>query len=305
MARLSPSPEPAANAVAGTTALATRFLIVTADDFGLSDAVNAAVDAAARGGILTAASLMVAAPGAADAIRRARALPDLRVGLHLVLADGWAALAPAAIPDLVDRDGRFPDRMVRDGFRFFASRSLRRQLEAEIHAQFRAYHRSGLTLDHVNAHKHFHLHPTLLELMLRIGQDFGMNAVRLPREPRWFVRRHGGRGAALVNDTLLGPWLSLLEKRLRAASLAFNDQVFGVAPSGRMDEAVLLSILERLPPGVSEIYLHPEMRDFHGGEELAALVSPRVREALERTEIPSGGFQDSIRQRAVAAIPGI
>jgi hopanoid biosynthesis associated protein HpnK len=277
---------------------------VTADDFGRSDAVNAAVDAAARGGILTAASLMVAAPGAADAIRRARALPELRVGLHLVLADGWAALAPAAIPGLVDRDGRFPDRMVRDGFRFFASRSLRRQLEAEIHAQFRAYERSGLALDHVNAHKHFHLHPTLLEMMLRIGRDFGMNAVRVPREPSWFVRRHGGRWAALVNDALLGPWLALLEERLRAASLAFNDQVFGLATSGRTNEAVLHSVLEQLPPGVSEIYLHPAMDDHAHGDELAALVSPRVRAALERAAVPQGGFQDSIRYRAVATIPG-
>ena len=45
-----------------------RFLIVTADDFGLHEAVNEAVEQASRTGVLTAASLMVAAPAAADAI---------------------------------------------------------------------------------------------------------------------------------------------------------------------------------------------------------------------------------------------
>jgi chitin disaccharide deacetylase len=70
-----------------------RFLIVTADDFGLHEAVNEAIERASREGILTAASLMVGAPAADDAIRRARELPRLRVGLHLVLADGRAVLS--------------------------------------------------------------------------------------------------------------------------------------------------------------------------------------------------------------------
>jgi predicted glycoside hydrolase/deacetylase ChbG (UPF0249 family) len=75
-----------------------KFLIVTADDFGLHHTVNEAVEQASRAGVLTAASLMVAAPAAADAVRRARKLPQLRVGLHLVLTDGHAMLAPDLIP---------------------------------------------------------------------------------------------------------------------------------------------------------------------------------------------------------------
>jgi predicted glycoside hydrolase/deacetylase ChbG (UPF0249 family) len=72
-----------------------RFLIVTADDFGLHEAVNEAVQRASREGILTAASLMMGAPATADAVRRARELPGLRVGLHLVLVDGVPLLPPA------------------------------------------------------------------------------------------------------------------------------------------------------------------------------------------------------------------
>ena len=88
-----------------------KFLIVTADDFGLHEALNEAVQQAAAGGVLSAASLMMAAPATADAVSRARHLPRLRVGLHLVLADGAAMLPPPQLPDLLDAQGRFGTQM--------------------------------------------------------------------------------------------------------------------------------------------------------------------------------------------------
>src|SRR5258708_34007373 len=139
-----------------------RLLIVTADDFGLHHSVNAAIEQASREGVLTAASLMVGAPAAADAIRRARTLPDLRVGLHLVLADGKAVLAPPLIPGIADGSGHMDSRMFARGVRYFALPSVRRQLEAEIRAQFSAFAQTGLSLDHGNGPKPFHLHPTFL-----------------------------------------------------------------------------------------------------------------------------------------------
>jgi len=72
-----------------------NYLIVTADDFGLHESVNEAVEQASRAGILNAASLMVTAHATKDAIRRARMLPNLGVGLHVVLADGWSTLDAA------------------------------------------------------------------------------------------------------------------------------------------------------------------------------------------------------------------
>src|ERR1700730_9995223 len=271
-----------------------KFLIVTADDFGLHEAVNEAVERASLAGVLTAAGLMVAAPAAADAIRRARELPRLRVGLHLVLADGSAMLTPDLIPDLADQAGRMNSRMFVNGVRFFAFPGVRRQLEAEIRAQFSAFARTGLTLDHVNVHKHFHLHPTLLDMLLRIGREYGVTAVRVPDEPLWFAAR-GGPGFASANAALLAPWIALMKRRLRMAQVPYNDRIFGIAASGAMDEAKLLEIIDRLPPGVTEIYLHPatesggtiasSMSTYRHADELAALLSDRVRGA-----IAAGGF---------------
>jgi hopanoid biosynthesis associated protein HpnK len=271
-------------------------LIITADDFGLHPSVNQAVERAHREGVLSAASLMVGAPAAGDAVARARACPRLRVGLHLVLADGAPVLPPRTIPDLVEggdtSGGSFGSRMVRDGFRFFCLPRVRRQLALEIRAQFEAFAATGLALDHVNAHKHFHLHPTVLSLILQIGPEFGLRAVRLPREaglPLW-----------------LRPWLSLLAGRLDAAGLGHNDYILGLRQSGCFDEPALLAALAKLPPdGIGELYLHPalvsgaalapSMPAYRHADEFAALVSPCTRQACDRLRaggLRFGGFAD-------------
>ena len=147
-----------------------RRLVITADDFGADASVNEAVEVAHCRGVLTAASLMVAAPAAADAVTRARRMPGLGVGLHLVLVEGHPALAPDLIPDLVDGAGLFRTDMARAGAAMFFLPRVRRQLAMEIEAQFAAFAATGLALDHVNAHKHFHLHPTIAGMILKIGR---------------------------------------------------------------------------------------------------------------------------------------
>jgi hopanoid biosynthesis associated protein HpnK len=279
-----------------------RLCIITADDFGLHPAVNEAVEHAHRAGVLTATSLMVGTSAAQDAARRARALPQLRVGLHLTLCDGPAVLPRRQIPDLVDRDGRFHDNMVSTGWRFFASQRVRAQLAAEIRAQFAAFARLGLSLDHLDAHKHFHLHPTVLALALRIGRDFGLRAVRVPAEP----------GAAMA--ALLMPWFALMRYRLRHAGMQCNDHIFGVTDSGSMTEARLLQHLAALPAGVTEIYLHPgtasgaaiapSMGGYRHRDELEALLSPAVRSALSDPTIRCGGYADIAQFRRGARVAG-
>ncbi|TDN69342.1 hopanoid biosynthesis-associated protein HpnK [Paraburkholderia sp. BL10I2N1] len=274
-----------------------RALIITADDFGLDPRVNEAVEQAHLHGVLTAASLMVAAPAARDAVERARRLPDLRVGLHLVLADGASILPHSAIPALVDAEGRFGGNMVRDGFRFFFLRHVREQLALEIRAQFDAFAKTGLPLDHVNTHKHFHLHPTVLSLILDIGREYGMKAVRLPFEshaPFW-----------------LRPWMARVRARLDRAGVAHNDYVVGIASTGQMDEAAMLDALASLPDGVGEIYCHPASADggaltpamhaYRHADELAALLSPRVAEAIAAAGATRGGFADVFAERVQAS----
>jgi len=157
---------------------------------------------------------MVAGAAAEDAVRRAHAMPSLRVGLHLVVVDGPSVSPPAEIPDLVDGDGRFPPDQVRLGFRYFFRAPVRRQLAHEIRAQFAAFAATGLKLDHANAHKHMHLHPTVGRMMIDTGREFGLRAVRIPAEPPATLALLGTRTG--IGDRALYAWTWLLRRQARA-----------------------------------------------------------------------------------------
>ena len=278
-----------------------KRLIVTADDFGLTTSVNDAIEDGHRRGILTAASLMVTGEAAADAVSRARTMPRLGVGLHLVMVDGVPVLPPEQIPDLVGSDGRFSSDLFQLGVRIFCRASARRQVAAEIRAQLEAFRQTGLSLDHVNAHHHFHLHPTIQAELIRLAAEFGIKAIRVPREPPFAPWRAGGRrfywlGVGLLEAGRAGA----LRRRLAAAGIASNDWIFGLADTGAMTGERVLRYLENLPEGVSELYVHPalerpaewpETYQCHG--EYESLVDPAVVAFLNThgiTPIPFAGL---------------
>lgn len=250
-------------------------------------------------GILTAASLMMGGAAVDDAIARARRLPSLRVGLHLVLVEGRPILPPEQIPDLVGTNGRLRSDLALVALAIFLQPRVRQQLVAEIEAQFQAFQATGLTLDHVNAHHHFHVHPTACGQVLDIGQRYGMRAIRVPwEEARMLDRidprsRHPGSGFA-------APWTQLLGRRVRRQGLMAPDRVFGVAWSGAMTEQRIAGVLRYLPDGLTEIYSHPATSagfadaasGYRYADELAALTAPHVRHLMSATGARSGGFMD-------------
>ena len=263
-----------------------RRITLTADDFGLSEAVNEGVERAHREGVLGAASLMVAGPAAADAVARVRRMPGLRVGLHLVVVEGPAVLPPDDIPALVDGAGWFPADQLRLGLRYFFLPQVRRQLAAEIGAQFEAFAATGLPLGYADAHKHMHLHPTVGRLLIEAGRAHGLRRVRVPAEPARVMARLGAPG-----HRALHAWSRLLRAQLRRAGMTAPDAVFGLAWSGGMTVARVRRLLGVLPDGDIELYFHPAARrdalldrlmpgyDHEG--ELRALLDPEVRAALQ------------------------
>ena len=277
-----------------------KHLVVTADDFGLAPEVNEAVERAHRDGILTAASLMVGSPACADAVARARRMPGLHVGLHLTLVEATPVLPPDRIPDLVDRDDRFRTDRARGGAAMVFRPHVRRQLEAEVEAQFAAFARTGLRLDHVDAHQHFHLHPTVASVMMEVGRRYGMTAVRVPAEPRAVVRAIDPSAPRLV-PAITAPFTWALGRRLRRAGFTVPDAVFGLAWSGAMTADRVAAVLDRLPPGITEVYLHPATSGGFPGaapgyryaEELAGLISPAVGSAVRRSGARRGGYADA------------
>ncbi|MBS0255084.1 MAG: hopanoid biosynthesis-associated protein HpnK [Proteobacteria bacterium] len=271
-----------------------KGLIVTADDFGAALAVNEAVEHAHTHGILTAASLMVGGAAADDAVARARRLPQLGVGLHIVLADGAPVLPPEQVHLLVGPDGRFPADMVGTAVKIAFNQAAHAQMRAEVAAQFAAFAATGLVLDHVNAHKHFHLHPVILQAILAEGARHGLAAMRLPVEP----------GAGRLHNA----WAGLTGRQLRRAGLLVNDQVAGLADTGQFDAVAMAAALARLRPGLTELYCHPATADQWPGsapgyryrDELAALTDPAVAHAATLSGARLGNFASFAAERLAA-----
>jgi hopanoid biosynthesis associated protein HpnK len=244
---------------------------------------------------------MIGGPAAADAIAHARAMPNLRVGLHVVLVDGKPVLDPKEIPGLVDGSGWLRNDLAVYGAQIALGPSLRRQVEKEIVAQFDAYRATGLPLDHVNTHRHFHLHPVIAAAIVKVGKRYGMRALRVPIEP-WRVVADIDPTTQHQASRIVAPWAMWLRRRIQGAGLKTADAVFGLAWSGAMTQQRLAALLGRLPGGLVEIYMHPATTSTFAGaapgyryaEEFAALCDSECIAAARASGYPIGGYADAV-----------
>jgi len=269
-----------------------RRLIVNADDFGRSHEINQAVIRAHREGILTTASLMVNEPAADEAVAMAKENPSLGVGLHLVLVCGRSALAPAAIPDLVNTQSQFSDNPVAAGLRYFFSPACQSQLRDEIAAQFEKFRATALPLDHVNGHLHMHLHPAVFKILRANAGAWSIRAMRLTHDPfrlnarladgQWFYRLSHAAIYRILSDQAR-PVLARLNIR-------HTENVFGLLQNARVDDDYVKKLLPALPPGDSELYSHPSLAQFK--HEFDALINPSTRDLVRQLGIQLIRYQD-------------
>lgn len=286
-----------------------RFLILNADDFGLTPRVNAAVQRAHTEGVLTSASLMVAEPACEEAVQIARQYPNLGVGLHVVVSCDHAVLPPQFIPHLVGADGRFGADPLRVGLRYAFSKAAQKELADELEAQFAKFASFGLPWSHADGHQHMHLHPTVFERFLSLCRAHGVHRIRLPLEEFSTHWRNGGDGPNLNTGAAL--FLRLLRRRaLRIihtvanrpeSPLFFCDRVYGQLQSGNMHLNYVLKLVQQLRGRTNEIYFHPgtdyakklpkalQTLTVHD-VELHALLHPQLQEALEKANIQKGTY---------------
>jgi hopanoid biosynthesis associated protein HpnK len=279
-------------------------LIINGDDFGYSEAVNRAIVLAHREGVLTSCSLMVNERAAGHAVELARSNPDLAVGLHLALVLGRAALPHAEIPRITDTNGDFTPSPFRAGVHYFFSPAARREVRREMRAQFERFAATGLRFSHVDGHTHLHQHPVIFDELVKLCEEFGVRRVRVVKgEIRLSLRLN--RKNPLVK-LALGTVYNLLgrsaERKLRGRGFVRPQKVYGLLQSGDMNEDYLLGLIRLIgqtdhPDRINqfdaesgEIYAHPlafdadeaSKRQNPGGErELKALISDRVRDAIE------------------------
>jgi hopanoid biosynthesis associated protein HpnK len=267
-------------------------LIVNADDFGISSSANRAILRAHKEGVLTSTSLMVNQQATEEAVRMAWAEPTLAVGFHLTLACGRATLPPTRLPGLVNEKGEFDNDPARAGFRYFTRRRLHPLIKQEMAAQVDKFHATGLRMDHFNGHLHFHLHPTIFDLVQRHSRSWKVEATRLTRERLRanLALAHGRYLYRLSHWFIFGRLSRRASLKLKQRGVKHADYTYGLLQNDRLDEAFLVKLLKRLRPGTFEVFCHPD-EDAHR-HELEALTSKEVRRIIQDRGIELIRYQD-------------
>jgi chitin disaccharide deacetylase len=281
--------------IAREAGIAEHRLAVTADDLGLSAAVNKGILEAHRVGCVTSASLLVNAPGFSDAVTRLPEAPDLSVGLHFNLTVGSPVAAREDVATLVDsRTGAFYPlpRLVR---RTLAGLVRREEVAVECTAQLERARAAGITVTHIDGHQHVHVLPGVWGPVLARARQARIRAIRVPIEP--YGSRAFRTRAAIKQLCIRSAW------RVAAAADA-GDDVRVAHFRGMMIQGTphflscLLAVLDRLPEGVTELMVHPgyaeddpagwDRQPAQREVELVALCSPSLAARLSRGDITLG-----------------
>lgn len=178
--------------------------IFNADDFGISKGVNTAIVKAHREGILNSASLMINQKYAADAVKLAKEMPELEIGLHVNLTNEYPAAPSRQIPLLVDGQGKLKNGFVNLFLlSFLKPRQLQQQAETEMRAQIAKYLATGLPLQHLDSHRHIHLIPPIFKAMRKLQKEFEVPRIRVMNENIFNTLKYNKNKSWLLDGALI------------------------------------------------------------------------------------------------------
>ncbi|MCP4245922.1 MAG: ChbG/HpnK family deacetylase [bacterium] len=266
-----------------------RSVVFSADDLGLTRAINRGILRTHTEGVLTSACLMAVGPE----YRHARddilpRCPNLGLGVHLTTEGGPPVSRASRLPDLVDRNGVLACGFVRL-WRLCRRLAVRGQLKREFAAQIERVLDDGLAVDHLNGHRHIHMIPAVFRIVCELADEYGIGIVRLVQEPPHRAGGIAGHLCAIGRGNLVKHHLlnrmGRVDRRLLAGFRAqTTDRMLGVLHSGRMDVDNITAGLHACRGGWVEVVTHvahgePAPEDLTLAPGLAAFVIHRNRRA--------------------------
>ena len=157
-------------------------LLINADDFGISESVNLAIDYCLKNNIVQRTTLMVNMDSSDDAVALAKehGYAD-KVGLHLNLIEGTPLTEPIK-KTIFCTDGVFNGKALRNPKnRFLLDRRTQKAVEGELRAQIEKYVGYGFTLLHIDSHEHTHTNPSIFKLLFPLMKEYDFLSCRLSR----------------------------------------------------------------------------------------------------------------------------
>jgi predicted glycoside hydrolase/deacetylase ChbG (UPF0249 family) len=275
-------------------------LILNADDFGLTPGVNRAIGELNEAGVLTSATLMAGGAAFDDAVTTAHSHPELGVGCHIVLTDGVPVSPPESIPSLIGPDGKSFRPALVDFLRaLFLGRIREEDIAREARAQVQKLQRAGVTVTHLDSHKHTHLFPSVCRPLLQVAERTGIGAIRNPFEPSWSLALNHGSASRRLAIRMMGLLRSRFQAhpQIRDGRVRTTNGTVAISATGELTATTLADILRAAPSsGTYELCCHPGYNDRdldrvatrlreHRDIERNALLA-EVPKLLQRTNAP-------------------
>ena len=254
-----------------------RSLIITADDYGMTEGINRGIEACIAAEVIKSVCVMPNMPFWKEAGGLARARPQVTVGIHWTVTQGRPVLPASVVPSLVDSDGEFlaPSRF---RARLRRGRVVMRELEAELEAQVLRLREVMPRVAFWNTHQNIHVTWGLYQRFARIARDLGIRAMRSHRR----LLALGGRSA--IGFYARNPvfWLKGVILRRWASTASRQGLVLPVGRVVRFDDRsgngdFVKALQGTKWEGAAELVTHPSA-SLDGLRGLTTLVESRVAE---------------------------
>lgn len=227
-----------------------KKLIINADDFGLHNSINVAIEEAHQKGIVTSASLVANGDAFEGAIEIAKRNKGLGVGLHFNLTGGSPVSSPGKVKTLIDSGNMFYENNWKLFLKLLKGELEVREIATEARSQLDKLYDNGVIPTHIDSHRHLHFFPFVFHAIEAVLKEYKIVKMRYLNIPYFeFVKDGGFRlAAALYLKTF-----SLLNQN----KFKHPDFFYGFFNPGNMDKTRLLYLLKRARGAVGEINFHP------------------------------------------------
>jgi len=281
-----------------------RKLIINADDFGLTRGINLAISECAEVGVLQSATLMPNGEAFDDAVKTAKGREGFETGIHFALSDLKPLLPADKLQGLVGPDGFLPSSPGELLKKIAGRKKLRDAIRKELFSQAEKVFDCGISVTHFDSHKHIHIIPVVLDIIIEIAERFSVKAMRDPFEAegawRFFHDLEKGERTKFVKQYAMthGSIIARphFRSRIRKAGIQTPAGLYGISASGFINEKIIRRICGMLKPGVSELMTHPGIVDADlercktrllgsRAREKGLLISASVKELFERHDI--------------------
>lgn len=179
-------------------------IIINADDFGFSHGINLAVRQGHLNGVINSTSLMINQKYTSEAVEMSRKMPELPVGLHLNLTNGFALSSPDKISWLADENGNFNCGFVKLLLRtLFFPRKMKYQLWREMVAQVQKMESFGLKISHLDGHRHIQMIPLIYKIAEKLCAKYHIARMRIINENIFHSWKTQGKLVGIKNGGVI------------------------------------------------------------------------------------------------------